>query len=232
MQATRLKAARLRALDAYREPVRLFGLVTVAAGTAQTIRYSVVQRALLLLPVVALLAALGVPVDARVRTWASSTRSSSPRSCRPTPTSTRTSARGSSSRRADRSPPRSSRSRSRGRRACDPKTPHDALARPSRRRSSASSARRLRLGAHAGLPAAAPHRRRAPLSVDAADPEGALRGAHPRLGRHDARAAPRRARDVPGAAQAAARRSSTSCASAGCRAPARGNAPAHRQTPQ
>ena len=32
MQATRLKAARLRALDAYREPVRLFGLVTVAAG--------------------------------------------------------------------------------------------------------------------------------------------------------------------------------------------------------
>jgi hypothetical protein len=58
MQETRLKAARLRALDAYREPVRLFGLVTVAAGTAQTIQYSFVQRALLFLPIVALLASL------------------------------------------------------------------------------------------------------------------------------------------------------------------------------
>ena len=37
MQETRLKAARLRALDAYREPVRLFGLVPMAAGTAQRI---------------------------------------------------------------------------------------------------------------------------------------------------------------------------------------------------
>ncbi|HUL97356.1 MAG TPA: DUF3619 family protein [Usitatibacter sp.] len=60
IQETRLKAARLRALDAYREPVRLFGLVTVAAGTAQTIRYSFVQRALLFLPIVALLVALGI----------------------------------------------------------------------------------------------------------------------------------------------------------------------------
>jgi hypothetical protein len=59
MQATRLKAARLRALDAYREPVRLFGLIPVAAGTAQTLRYSVIQRALLWLPLVALLATLG-----------------------------------------------------------------------------------------------------------------------------------------------------------------------------
>lgn len=58
MQATRLRAARLRALDAYREPVRLFGLIPVAAGTAQTVRYSVVQRALLWLPVLALLATL------------------------------------------------------------------------------------------------------------------------------------------------------------------------------
>ena len=58
VQATRLKAARLRALDAVREPVRLFGFVTVAAGTAQTIRYSIVQRTLLWLPVAALLATL------------------------------------------------------------------------------------------------------------------------------------------------------------------------------
>ena len=58
MQATRLKAARLRAMDAYREPVRLLGLVTVGAGTAQTIRYSIVQRALLFVPLLALLAFL------------------------------------------------------------------------------------------------------------------------------------------------------------------------------
>jgi hypothetical protein len=60
MQATRLKSARLRALDAYREPVRLFGLVTVNAGTVQTLQYSVIQRSLLWLPVVALVAALAV----------------------------------------------------------------------------------------------------------------------------------------------------------------------------
>ena len=60
IQATRLKSARLRALDAYREPVRLFGLVTVSAGTAQTIRYSIIQRALIFLPVVALLATLAI----------------------------------------------------------------------------------------------------------------------------------------------------------------------------
>ena len=59
-QATRLKAARLRAMDAYREPVRLFGLVTVNAGTAQTLHYSVLQRALLFLPLLALLAVLAV----------------------------------------------------------------------------------------------------------------------------------------------------------------------------
>ena len=58
MQATRLRAARLRALDAYREPVRLFGLVPVNAATAQLIQYSIVQRALLFLPVAALLAVL------------------------------------------------------------------------------------------------------------------------------------------------------------------------------
>ncbi len=60
MQATKLKAARLRALDAWKEPVRLFGLMTVPAGTAQTIQYSIVQRALLFLPLAALLAALAI----------------------------------------------------------------------------------------------------------------------------------------------------------------------------
>jgi hypothetical protein len=58
IQATRLRAARLRALDAAREPVRLFGLVTMSASSAQTLRYSVVQRSLLWLPLVALLATL------------------------------------------------------------------------------------------------------------------------------------------------------------------------------
>jgi len=60
MQATKLKAARLRAMDAYREPVRLLGLVTVSAGTAQTVHYSIVQRALLFLPLAALIAVLAV----------------------------------------------------------------------------------------------------------------------------------------------------------------------------
>lgn len=60
MQATRLKSARLRALDAYQEPVRVFGLITVSGGTAQVIRYSIVQRALLFLPVLLLLGFLAV----------------------------------------------------------------------------------------------------------------------------------------------------------------------------
>ncbi len=58
LQATRLKSARLRALDAWREPVRLLGVVTVNAGTAQTLKYSVLQQALLWLPIVILLATL------------------------------------------------------------------------------------------------------------------------------------------------------------------------------
>ena len=58
VEAARLKSARLRALDLVREPVRLFGLVTVSEATAQTIRYSVVQRSLLWLPMLALLATL------------------------------------------------------------------------------------------------------------------------------------------------------------------------------
>jgi hypothetical protein len=60
MQATKLRAARLRALDAYREPVRLFGLVTVGAGTAETLQYTVFQRALMWLPLVGLVAFLGM----------------------------------------------------------------------------------------------------------------------------------------------------------------------------
>ena len=60
LEATKLKAARLRALDAYREPVRVFGLVPVSAGTAQTIHYGIVQRALLWLPIAALLATLAI----------------------------------------------------------------------------------------------------------------------------------------------------------------------------
>ena len=60
MQAVRLKAARLRAMDAYREPVRLLGLVSMSASTAQAIHYGIVQRALLFVPVLALLAVLTV----------------------------------------------------------------------------------------------------------------------------------------------------------------------------
>lgn len=59
MQATRLKSARLRALDAYREPVSVLGLA-VSHGTLQTLRYSVVQRTLLFLPLLALLATLAI----------------------------------------------------------------------------------------------------------------------------------------------------------------------------
>jgi hypothetical protein len=59
-QATKLKAARLRALDAFREPVRILGVVTVSAGTAQAIQYRVVPQALLWVPIVALLATLAI----------------------------------------------------------------------------------------------------------------------------------------------------------------------------
>lgn len=58
IQATRLRSARLRALDQWREPVRLLGLVTVGEGTAQTLKYSVLQQALMWLPIVILLATL------------------------------------------------------------------------------------------------------------------------------------------------------------------------------
>jgi hypothetical protein len=60
MQATRLRSARLRAMDAYREPVRLLGLVTVSADTAQTLQYSVLQRSLLWLPIAVFVAVLAM----------------------------------------------------------------------------------------------------------------------------------------------------------------------------
>jgi hypothetical protein len=60
MQATKLRAARLRAMDAWREPVRLFGLVPMSPARAQAIHYGIVQRALLFVPVLALLAVLTV----------------------------------------------------------------------------------------------------------------------------------------------------------------------------
>jgi hypothetical protein len=58
MQATRLRSARLRALDAYREPLQLFGFLTIGQGTVQTIKYSVLQQALLWLPPIILMAIL------------------------------------------------------------------------------------------------------------------------------------------------------------------------------
>ena len=58
LQATRLRSARLRALDKWREPVRFLGFVTIGAGTAQTIKYSILQQGLLWLPLVILLAIL------------------------------------------------------------------------------------------------------------------------------------------------------------------------------
>ena len=60
MQSVKLKAARLRAMDAWREPVRLFGLVPMSSARAQAIHYGVVQRALLFVPLAALLAVLAV----------------------------------------------------------------------------------------------------------------------------------------------------------------------------
>jgi hypothetical protein len=58
LQATRLRSARLRALDQWREPVRLLGFVTVGAGTVQTLKYSILQQGLLWLPIAILLATL------------------------------------------------------------------------------------------------------------------------------------------------------------------------------
>jgi hypothetical protein len=58
MQATRLRSARLRALDRYREPVTVLGLVTVEAGTFETLKYSVLQQGLMWLPLVILVATL------------------------------------------------------------------------------------------------------------------------------------------------------------------------------
>jgi hypothetical protein len=60
MQEVKLKAARLRAMDAWREPVRLFGVVPMSSARAQAIHYGIVQRALLFLPIAVLLAVLAV----------------------------------------------------------------------------------------------------------------------------------------------------------------------------
>jgi hypothetical protein len=60
MQAVRLKSARLRALDAWREPVRLFGFIPMTSARAQAIHYGVVQRALLFLPIALLVAFLAI----------------------------------------------------------------------------------------------------------------------------------------------------------------------------
>ena len=60
VQSVKLKAARLRALDAWREPVRLFGFIPMTSARAQAIHYGVVQRALLLLPIALLLAVLAI----------------------------------------------------------------------------------------------------------------------------------------------------------------------------
>lgn len=60
LQAARLRAARMRAVDAYREPVTLLGLVSVNAGVLETARYTILQRALMVVPVAALLAVLAV----------------------------------------------------------------------------------------------------------------------------------------------------------------------------
>lgn len=56
MQATKLRAARLRAMDAYREPAPLFGWA--GSGAARLLRYSFMPRALLALPVLAVVAVL------------------------------------------------------------------------------------------------------------------------------------------------------------------------------
>jgi hypothetical protein len=51
MQATRLKSARLRALDAYREPVRLLGVIPVGGGAARLLHHAGIRRSLMALPV-------------------------------------------------------------------------------------------------------------------------------------------------------------------------------------
>ena len=60
MQATRLRAARLRALDAWREPVNLLGILKVNGGTLATIKYAIVQRSLLWIPIIALIGTLAI----------------------------------------------------------------------------------------------------------------------------------------------------------------------------
>jgi hypothetical protein len=60
MQATRLKSARLRALDAYREPVRLLGVIPVGGGAARLMQHAGIRRSLMALPVLAVVAFLAM----------------------------------------------------------------------------------------------------------------------------------------------------------------------------
>ena len=60
MQATRLRSARLRAMDTWREPVNLLGIVRVSGGVLTTIKYSIIQRSLLWVPIIALVATLAI----------------------------------------------------------------------------------------------------------------------------------------------------------------------------
>lgn len=53
----KLKSARTQAMEAYREPVSVFGLVTVS-GPSPTINYDWIQKPLIWLPLLALLAVL------------------------------------------------------------------------------------------------------------------------------------------------------------------------------
>jgi hypothetical protein len=59
LQATRLKAARLKALDAYREPASIGGLVGLN-GLLGATRHTLLQRVLMVLPLIALVATLAV----------------------------------------------------------------------------------------------------------------------------------------------------------------------------
>jgi len=59
LQATRLKAARLKALDAYREPASFGGLVGLN-GLLGATRHTLLQRVLMVLPLIALVATLAV----------------------------------------------------------------------------------------------------------------------------------------------------------------------------
>src|SRR5262249_48519640 len=153
---------------------------------------------------------------------ASSMRSCSRRSCRPTPSSTRISARGSENPGADRRGCARRLGDRRGRgsqRSAGPVV--DAEPRPA----AYPRLRRPGLGPHAGVLPASAHRRGAPVPVAAADPERALRAAAARLVGVDARSAPRGARDLPGPEEAPAGEAARAARALAARAPRRRIAP-------